>query len=46
LAEMVGTTRARVSTFLNGFKQKGYIRYNGGLQIDSGRLTAFLQGRA
>jgi|ERR1051326_1351460 CRP-like cAMP-binding protein len=46
LAEMVGTTRARVSTFLNRFKQKGYIRYKAGLQINSERLTAFLQGSA
>jgi CRP/FNR family cyclic AMP-dependent transcriptional regulator len=44
LAEMVGTTRARVSTFMNEFRKKGYVRYNGGLRIDSERLTAFLQG--
>ena len=44
LAEMVGTTRARVSTFMNRFRKKGYVRYNGGLQIDPERLTAFLQG--
>lgn len=44
LAEMVGTTRARVSHFMNEFRQKGYVRYNGGLQVNSERLTAFLQG--
>ena len=33
LAEMVGTTRARVSKFMNGFKEKGFVRYNGGLQV-------------
>jgi CRP/FNR family transcriptional regulator, cyclic AMP receptor protein len=45
LAEMVGTTRARVSKFMNGFKKKGFVRYNGGLQIDSALITAFLQSR-
>jgi CRP/FNR family transcriptional regulator, cyclic AMP receptor protein len=44
LAEMVGTTRARISFFMNDFRKKGYIRYNGNLQIDSDRLGAFLQG--
>ena len=34
LAEMVGTTRARVSKFMGGFKKKGFVRYNGGLQIN------------
>jgi CRP/FNR family transcriptional regulator, cyclic AMP receptor protein len=43
LAEMVGTTRARVNGFMNEFREKGYIRYNGGLEIDALRLTAFLQ---
>lgn len=44
LAEMVGTTRGRVSRFMNQFRVKGYIRYNGGLEIDSERLAAFLEG--
>jgi CRP/FNR family cyclic AMP-dependent transcriptional regulator len=43
LAEMVGTTRSRVSSFMNAFREKGYIRYNGNLEIDSERLTAFLE---
>lgn len=43
LAEMVGTTRSRVNSFMNEFREKGYIRYNGGLEIDYERLTAFLQ---
>ena len=43
LAEMVGTTRARINSFMNEFREKGYVRYNGGLVIDSERLTAFLQ---
>ena len=44
LAEMVGTTRSRVSGFMNGFRKKGYVRYNGDLKVDSRRLTAFLKG--
>jgi len=45
LAEMVGTTRARVSKFMNVFKKKGLVSYNGGLQINSTLLIAFLQNR-
>jgi len=45
LAEMVGTTRARVSKFMNVFKKKGLVSYNGGLQVNSTLLTAFLQNR-
>jgi CRP/FNR family cyclic AMP-dependent transcriptional regulator len=46
LAEMVGTTRARVSKFMNTFRQKGFVRYNGGgLQINSALITSFLQSR-
>jgi CRP-like cAMP-binding protein len=45
LAEMVGTTRARVSKFMNMFKKKGFVSYNGGLQINSTLLIAFLQNR-
>src|ERR1700684_4494674 len=45
LAEMVGTTRARVSKFMNFFKKKGFVSYNGGLQINSELIIAFLQNR-
>jgi CRP/FNR family cyclic AMP-dependent transcriptional regulator len=45
LAEMVGTTRARVNKFMNGFRKKGLVRYNGGLQINSALVTGFLQRR-
>jgi hypothetical protein len=45
LAEMVGTTRARVSKFMNGFKNKGFVHYNGGLQINSALIATFLQNR-
>ena len=45
LAEMVGTTRPRVSKFMNEFKKKGLVSYNGGLQINSALVTAFLENR-
>ena len=45
LAEMVGTTRARVSKFMSGFKKKGFVRYNGGLQINSALIIDFLKNR-
>jgi CRP/FNR family cyclic AMP-dependent transcriptional regulator len=45
LAEMVGTTRPRVSKFMNQFKKKGMVSYNGGLQINSSLVTAFLENR-
>lgn len=45
LAEMVGTTRSRVSSFMTRFRKKGFVRYNGGLQINGPLLTAFLQSR-
>src|SRR6266851_3766822 len=35
LAEMVGTTRSRVNFFMNKFRKLGFIRYNGGLQINT-----------
>ncbi len=42
LAEMVGTTRARVSFFMNRFRKLGFIHYNGGLQIHSSLLNVVL----
>jgi CRP/FNR family transcriptional regulator, cyclic AMP receptor protein len=45
LAEMVGTTRSRVSKFMNDFKKKGLVSYNGGLQIHSPQVIAFLENR-
>jgi CRP/FNR family cyclic AMP-dependent transcriptional regulator len=45
LAEMVGTTRARVSKFMNQFKKRGLVSYNGGLQINSAEVAAFLENR-
>lgn len=45
LAEMVGTTRPRVSKFMNVFKRNGLVSYNGGLKIHSAQVIAFLQNR-
>ena len=42
LAEMVGTTRSRVNFFMNKFKKLGFIKYNGGIHIDSSLLTVVL----
>jgi CRP/FNR family cyclic AMP-dependent transcriptional regulator len=43
LAQMVGTTRSRVSHFMNKFKKLGFIDYNGGLTtVHSGLLTVVL----
>ncbi|MGO9233590.1 MAG: Crp/Fnr family transcriptional regulator [Methylocella sp.] len=35
LAEMIGTTRSRVSFFMNKFRKLGFIHYNGGMEIHS-----------
>ncbi len=43
LAAMVGTTRSRVSHFMNRFREMGFIHYNGGLQVHSGLLTVVLR---
>src|ERR1039457_4492704 len=42
LAEIVGTTRSRVSFFMNRFRKLGLIHYNGGLQIHSSLLNVVL----
>lgn len=42
LAEMIGTTRSRVSFFLNKFRKLGFIDYNGGLLIHSSLLNIVL----
>ena len=39
LAEMVGTTRSRITHFMNKFKTMGLIEYNGGLTIRTELLT-------
>jgi CRP-like cAMP-binding protein len=42
LAEIVGTTRSRVSFFMNRFRKLGFIHYNGGLTIHSSLLNVVL----
>ena len=43
LAEMIGTTRSRVSFFMNKFRKLGFVDYNGGgLQVHSSLLTVVL----
>jgi CRP/FNR family transcriptional regulator, cyclic AMP receptor protein len=42
LAEMVGTTRSRVSFFMNRFRKLGFIRYNGELEVHSSLLNVVL----
>ena len=42
LAQMVGTTRARVSFFMNKFRKLGFISYNGGIEVHSSLLNVVL----
>ncbi len=42
LADTIGTTRSRVNLFMNKFKRLGFIKYNGGLQINSSLLSVVL----
>ncbi len=42
LAEMIGTTRARVSFFMNKFRKLGYIDYNGHLKVHNSLLNVVL----
>jgi CRP/FNR family transcriptional regulator, cyclic AMP receptor protein len=42
LAEMIGTTRSRVSYFMNKFRKLGFIDYNGGIEVHTSLLNAVL----
>ena len=42
LAEIIGTTRSRVSFFMNRFRKMGFIDYNGGLEVHSSLLNVVL----
>jgi CRP-like cAMP-binding protein len=42
LAEMIGTTRSRVNFFMNKFRKLGFIKYNGGLHINTSLLSVVL----
>ena len=43
LAEMIGTTRSRVSFFMNSFRKKGFIDYNGKIEVHRSLLDAVLR---
>jgi CRP-like cAMP-binding protein len=43
LAEIIGTTRPRVSHFMNKFRKLGFIDYNGHLQVHSSLLSVVLR---
>ena len=42
LAQMVGTTRSRVSFFMNRFRKLGFVRYNGGINVHGSLLSVVL----
>ena len=42
LAEMIGTTRTRVNLFMNKFRKLGFIKYNGGIEINTSLLSVVL----
>ena len=43
--EMIGTTRSRVSFFMNKFRKKGYIDYNGKIEVHASLLDAVLRDK-
>jgi CRP/FNR family transcriptional regulator, cyclic AMP receptor protein len=45
LAEMIGTTRSRVSHFMNKFRKLGLISYNGDIEVHSSLLSAVLRDK-
>ena len=45
LAEIVGTTRSRVNTFMNKFRQLGFINYNGDLEVHHSLLNVILHDK-
>ena len=45
LAEMIGTTRSRVSQFMNKFRKLGLISYNGHIEVNSALLDAVLRDK-
>ena len=46
LAEMIGTTRSRVSFFMNKFRQLGFIEYNGRIQVHKSLLNVILNDQS
>jgi CRP-like cAMP-binding protein len=45
LAEMIGTTRSRVSFFMNKFRKLGFISYNGKIEVHNSLLNAVLHDK-
>jgi CRP/FNR family transcriptional regulator, cyclic AMP receptor protein len=45
LADMIGTTRSRVSHFMNKFRKLGLITYNGHIEVNSSLLDAVLRDK-
>lgn len=45
LAEIIGTTRSRVSTFMNKFRELGFINYNGDLEVHNSLLNVILHDK-
>jgi DNA-binding IclR family transcriptional regulator len=45
LAEMIGTTRSRVSFFMNRFRKLGFVEYNGRIKVHKSLLNAVLLDR-
>jgi CRP/FNR family transcriptional regulator, cyclic AMP receptor protein len=45
LAEIIGTTRSRVSTFMNRFRELGFIHYNGDLEVHNSLLNVILHDK-
>jgi len=45
LAEMIGTTRSRVSFFMNKFRKLGFIQYNGKLEVHNSLLNVVLHDK-
>jgi CRP-like cAMP-binding protein len=46
LAEMIGTTRSRVSHFMNKFRRMGFIHYNGRLEVHNSLVSVLLADQA
>ena len=46
LAEMIGTTRSRVSFFMNKFRRLGFISYNGSIEVHNSLLNLVLHARS
>jgi len=45
LADMIGTTRSRVSKFMNNFRRLGYVTYNGRIHVHKALLNVVLHDR-